>query len=49
MRLLLTGENPVISVMKVLIDNVTMKGCNDHKLIFLFLSASLCIVVGTDF
>ena len=49
MRLLLTGENPVVSVMMVLTNNVTMKGCDDHKLIFLFLSANFCIVVGTDF
>ena len=48
MRLLLTGENPVVPVMMVL-TNVTMEGCDDHKLIFLFLSANLCIVVGTDF
>jgi hypothetical protein len=49
MRLLWTGENPVVPVMMVLTNNVTMEGCDDHKLIFLFLSANLYFVVGTDF
>jgi len=46
MRLLLTGENSVVSVMMVLANNVTMKGCDAHKLIFIFLVQIYALLLG---